>query len=241
MKIGRRRLLSWHLWLGWLIGIPLVIWTVSGLVMVARPIEEVRGTDLRIERPSEVLPRGLVPALPFLAPDGPAVREYRIAMRSGVPLAHVTYVDGSQAVFNPSSGRKVTPINEAEARMIVREEIISATDPDTIPPRDKIVGATLFGATEVPLDFRQPKPVWQVRLEDGTNVYVGRDSAQIEAVRTPFWRFFDFMWGLHILDPQTREDTHHPILIAFSLLASIGAVLGCVLMGVRYWPRRRPG
>ncbi len=37
----------WHIWLGWLIGVPLVMWTLTGLVMVARPIEEVRGDHLR--------------------------------------------------------------------------------------------------------------------------------------------------------------------------------------------------
>ena len=39
----RSRLRRWHVWLGWLVGLPMLIWTVSGLVMVARPIEEVRG------------------------------------------------------------------------------------------------------------------------------------------------------------------------------------------------------
>jgi ABC-type Mn2+/Zn2+ transport system permease subunit len=49
-------------------------------------------------------------------------------------------------------------------------------------------------------------------------------------VRTRWWRTFDFVWGLHIMDLQTREDTHHPILIFFALLAVIGALFGCILM-----------
>ncbi len=42
----RATLRRWHMWLGWLVGVPMLFWTVSGLVMVARPIEEVRGTAL---------------------------------------------------------------------------------------------------------------------------------------------------------------------------------------------------
>ncbi len=38
-----RRLAKWHIWLGWLVGVPLVMWTLTGLVMVSRPIETVRG------------------------------------------------------------------------------------------------------------------------------------------------------------------------------------------------------
>ena len=45
----RSRLRRWHVWLGWLVGLPFLFWTVSGLVMVARPIEEVRGEHLIAE------------------------------------------------------------------------------------------------------------------------------------------------------------------------------------------------
>jgi hypothetical protein len=41
---------------------------------------------------------------------------------------------------------------------------------------------------------------------------------------------FDFMWGLHIMDLQTREKTSHPILILFATLGLIGALIGCILM-----------
>ena len=50
------------------------------------------------------------------------------------------------------------------------------------------------------------------------------------ALRTGQWRLYDAMWGLHIMDLQTRDNTHHPILILFATLATIGALLGCVLL-----------
>ena len=55
----RQRLRRWHIWLGWIVGLPFLAWTVSGLVMVARPIETVRGEGLIAEAPP--LPSGLVP------------------------------------------------------------------------------------------------------------------------------------------------------------------------------------
>ena len=57
-----RWLWRWHRWLGWVIALPLLGWTVSGLFMVSFPIEQVRGTDLRAEKPA--LPADLVPAPP---------------------------------------------------------------------------------------------------------------------------------------------------------------------------------
>ena len=40
---ARQQLRRWHVWLGWLVGLPLLVWTVSGLFMTAFPIERVRG------------------------------------------------------------------------------------------------------------------------------------------------------------------------------------------------------
>jgi hypothetical protein len=113
------------------------------------------------------------------------------------------------------------PLTDVEARLIVSDSIVGG---------DKVAEVTRFAADAVPSDFRREMPVWQVILADGTNVYVGIDSGQIEAVRTRWWRFYDFMWGIHIMDLQTREDTHHPILITFAALSTIGAILGCILM-----------
>jgi uncharacterized iron-regulated membrane protein len=46
-----RTLAQWHVWLGWLVGVPIVMWLATGLLMVSRPIEEVRGEHLRREVP----------------------------------------------------------------------------------------------------------------------------------------------------------------------------------------------
>ena len=47
-----QRFARWHVWLGWLVGFPILMWTVTGLFMVARPIEEVRGDHLRAPPPA---------------------------------------------------------------------------------------------------------------------------------------------------------------------------------------------
>ncbi|WP_326525017.1 hypothetical protein [Sphingomonas sp.] len=64
---ARRSLRRLHVWLGFLVGLPMVFWTVSGLWMVARPIEEVRGTALRTAPAELVLPTAIVPP-PAAAP-----------------------------------------------------------------------------------------------------------------------------------------------------------------------------
>ena len=81
--------------------------------------------------------------------------------------------------------------------------------------------------------------MWRAEYADGTRVYIGRASGEVLAVRTRFWRIFDFMWGLHIMDLQTREDTSHPILILFAALGTVGSLLGILLLFRRRKARRK--
>lgn len=214
-----QRLAKWHIWLGWLVGIPILMWTVTGLVMVIKPIEEVRGTTLLREVSEAALPSDIRIAV-ALSQSGKPVRSVTTQIERGETVTRITYMDGGSDRFR-ADGSAMAPLGEIEARLIAEERVEGG---------DEAVSATHYGADQVPFDFRQPMPVWQIALEDGTHVYVGSDSGEIEAVRTRWWRVFDFMWGLHIMDLQEREDTSHPILIFFTALSVIGALLGCVLM-----------
>ena len=215
-----RRFAKWHIWLGWLVGFPILMWTVTGLVMVAKPIEEVRGNHLRKEVAPAALPADTRIAVELPSGSTKPVRSVTTQVERGETVTRIAYMDGTSDRFT-AAGRRMSPLSDVEARLIVAEAIKGG---------DKVAGTSRFDAENVPFDFRRPMPVWQVRLEDGTNVYVGTETGSIEAVRTRWWRVFDFMWGLHIMDLETREDTHHPILILFAVLSVIGALLGCVLM-----------
>lgn len=207
----------WHIWLGWVVGIPILMWMVTGLFMVARPIEEVRGTHLRKELAEEPL---VLPGSQLASTDM-ELKEMRAVMQDGRPVAILTAMDGAVMRVDMESGVPLPAIDAATARRITEQRIEGG---------EKVKSVRLFAADAVPFDFRREMPVWQVTLDGGVNVYVGRDTGEIEAVRTRWWRAFDFMWGLHILDPQTREDTSHPLLIVLAALGTIGAFLGCVLI-----------
>lgn len=212
-----RTLAKWHIWLGWLVGVPIVMWLATGLFMVSKPIEEVRGNHLRLD--SEEAP--LVIPGSELATQDAALREMRVIMQDGRATALLTRLDGTVTRVDMESGDSLPALDAAAARSLVEKQIEGG---------DKVASVTLFEADEVPFDFRRPMAAWQVALEDGTNVYVGRDTGQIEAVRTRWWRWFDFMWGLHIMDLSEREDTSHPFLILFAALGLIGALIGSILM-----------
>ncbi len=223
-----QRIARWHVWLGWLVGLPILMWTLTGLFMVARPIEEVRGTHLREERPAAPLSLAGLTAPSLTPQNAPPIKDIRTAMQRGIAVTTVTFIDDTTARFDALTGMPMGLVTANEARRIALYEMRAASP---------IASVRLFAADEAPADLGKPIPAWRVALAEGTYVYVGQQSAEIEAVRTRWWRAFDLMWGLHIMDLKTREDTSHPVLILFAALSSIGALLGCIAMFRRRKPR----
>lgn len=218
----------WHIWLGWLVGVPLLIWTCTGLWMVSRPIDEVRGVHLKAE------PLGLridgpitVPAFP---PDHGAPLSVRLEQQDIGAVWIATFAHGHEMRALASSGAWLPTVSEAEARSIAER---------WYRPNVAIVAARHTPADAPPLDLRRERPAWGIRFADGANVYVDADTGSLLAIRSEQWRWFDFMWGLHIMDLQTREDTSHPLLIGFAALAAVASLLGTILLFARR-RRRQP-
>lgn len=213
-----RKLAKWHIWLGWLAAIPLLIWTISGLVMVAKPIEEVRGEDLRAERATTLF------TITLGAKQQPiTLSEGRIITQNGRPILLATSGDGAitRYALDAQGPTALPPITEAQARAIAAK---------ALKPGSAITGAVLYPAGKAPFEFRKDMPVWQLTLTSGAHIYIGRDTGELEAVRTPYWRFYDFMWGLHIMDPVAREDTHHPLIIISVIIGLASCVIGAILL-----------
>lgn len=213
------RLAKWHIWLGWLVGVPLLMWTLTGLVMVSRPIEDVRGEHLRAEVEQAALPAQL--ALPAIPGGDPRPVEVKFVSGIDGPVALARYGDGSLRRFSGQTGEPLPDLSATDAREVLERRIATESP---------LAEIRAFAAEDPPFDFRRPVDVWRAEYEDGTRVYIGRQSGEVEAVRTRFWRVFDVMWGLHIMDLQSREDTSHPILILFAALGALGSLMGIVLL-----------
>ena len=213
-----RQMARWHIWFGWLVGVPLLLWTASGLFMAARPLAEVRGEALR-NAPAALTTAGLV------VPRTAALHKLTLTDQAGRAMWIAQGADGTMARYDAHSGAAMGRLREAEARAIAIAARVK-------PPA--VAALKAFPANAPPLDLRVARPSWQARFADGVHVYVDAETGDVLALRTNQWRIYDFMWGLHIMDLQGRENSHHPLLIGFASLA-----LGTVLIGVVLMFRRR--
>ena len=214
---GRARNRRWHIWLGWVVGVPILLWTISGLVMVARPIEEVRGEGL-LSDPAPI--RMIGPPIPPLIAGVP-LQSLSLEQRAAGPRWVVKLPDGKTRLADPATGLLLPPLRRTTPAR-GRRRAMPATRTSS-RSRGPI-------ADNPPLELRRPIAAWQVTMDDGAHFYVDAASGQIVATRTGWWRFYDFMWGLHIMDPLTREDTHNPFVILFGIVALAMSVLGTILL-----------
>ncbi len=213
----------WHIWLGWLVGVPLILWTLSGLFMVLIPIEDIRGEHLRAEMPP--IEAGFEPALPAM--EVRAVKTLTLEQQPSGPAWIIAYHDGGKRRADARTGALLPPVTAIEARSLA-----AGYYNGNMP----ITSVWHFPADQSPFDLRRDRPSWQVSLKDNTRFYIDADSGQLMAVRTPRWRIFDFMWGLHIMDLQTREDTSHPILIGFAAISLLALLLA---FAMQIWRQKR--
>jgi hypothetical protein len=206
-----RSLHKWHIWLGWLVGVPLILWTASGLFMVARPIEEVRGEHLRS---APLMLTATAPVAPALGPR--PVEKLTLEQRVSGPVWIIQYQGGDLRRADPATGALLSSVSAPEAAAFAAS-YYTGNSKQTLVHQ--------FTVDKAPLDLRRQRPSWQVNYADGTRLYIDADGGGLLALRTDQWRLYDVMWGLHIMDLQTREDSHNPILVLFAALAFLALLL----------------
>jgi uncharacterized iron-regulated membrane protein len=216
----RRTTYRWHVWLGWVAAIPLLIWTFTGLWMAFRPIDEVRGEHLRT-RLVPVAAGGVV-AWPDVR--GKTMKTLAVESRPGGPVWVATFTTGEARRYDLHTGWALPNVTRGEAALLARAIYAGSR---------RIEQVSFSAADRPPLDLRRPRPAWRVAFADGARVYVDAENGAILALRTTQWRLFDIMWGLHILDPMGREDTSHPLLIGTALVSLIGVATGALLLFLR--------
>ena len=222
----RRTLRRWHVWLGWLVGVPMIFWTVSGLVMVARPIEDVRGSALIRDAAPIASTRGVV--APVI--EGRAVSAMKLESRAPGPRWVIAFADGGSRLADPATGALLPALGAADAAREVTSRYTGTA---------RVVETRRVAADSPPLELRRALDGWRVKMDDDTHFYVDAGSGEIVARRTSWWRIYDFMWGLHIMDLQGREETNNPWVVTFAALSVLMALLAIVLLPLTVKRRNR--
>lgn len=209
-----------HKWIALVVGMQLLVWTVSGLFMTLFPIEAVRGEHLVHEEPPLRAER------PFVMPDfgGAPVTGLELRSVGGEPVL---------VIMHPARTMMHDPWTGAHIASPDRDAIIAGAEA-AYRGSGAVEDARLI-ESDPPGEYRGPLPVWQVAFDDPARLRLYLDPVTGEVItrRTRLWRVYDFMWMLHIMDYDEREDFNNWLLRIAASLGVAVALSGAVLLGYR--------
>lgn len=229
----RRGLRQLHRWLGLLIAAQVFCWIAGGLVMSVLELDAVRGEHVRAAAPAAPLdPQA--PHVPLADVLGnPAFAGATTATLSswqGRLVYRLERAQGGPVLVDAANGRQLSPIDEGTARAVALADYAG----------DGTIAGVDWVETEAPEYRGRELPLWRVRFDDArdTTLYIAPQTGTVVARRNDLWRTFDFVWMLHIMDYEEREDFNHPLLVATAATALLFVLTG---LGMLVWSfRRRP-
>lgn len=213
-----------HRWIGLILGVQLLLWMLSGLVMGLLPHDRVQGHHYRSQ---EIAPLPLPPAADWSDPDpsvlvppgGEEVRSVSLRMFDQIPVYRV--VRDSGVVLIDARSAQVLPITMEVARRIAARDY---SGPGKIKSISRLEQSSLAMRAH-------RAPAWKVDFDDpeSTSLYISAGDGEILERRNSYWRIFDVFWMLHIMDYKERVNFNNGLIIVVALILLWMGVTGVML------------
>lgn len=234
MKVHTHVLRVLHKWIGLIIGIQLLLWTLSGAMMALLSMDEVAGGSARTPPKIQLAP----------ASDPWPIIHQQLQNEPVTSVSIRPLVD--RPIFEIATANRVRLFDAATGKLVpadaqLARQVALAAYPGT--PRVRSVEAL----RELPLAVRAHElPIWRVDFADDKNssFYVSGSTGALLERRNDTWRVWDFFWMLHIMDYTERTSFNHPVIWLFGFAAVWLAITGVWLLFRTGWKndfkRRRP-
>lgn len=200
--------------------------------MVSVHIDTIHG-DMLIANMQQDLGEGVNAALPVaeLIARYPDTQKLTLKRRAS-QLVYVIENKRGMRIVDASTGTALPAVSESEAASIAafhyagEASIKAVTRIESNPPTE-IQFASL--------------PLWRIDFDDawGSSFYIDPATGRFVTRRHTLWRVFDFLWMLHIMDYDERDNVNNNLLRGATIAALMFALSGLWLLYFRFRPRRR--
>lgn len=218
-----------HKWIGLLIGIQALLWMASGLYMTSISIDVIHGDHLAHVEHAPLDRSKLAVTPEALALRFPAMQGFKLKWFLGRQVYEVRH-PGGIALVDAADARVISPLPEAT----IRKAAVGLYQ-----GKAPIESVSLL--REAPQEVGgRPVPMWQVHFADrgGTSLYLSPQSGELLAKRHSLWRWFDFLWMLHIMDYEARENVNNTLLRVATIVCLGFALSGAWLLFYSFNRRR---
>ncbi|MBU1823094.1 MAG: hypothetical protein KKG00_16540 [Bacteroidetes bacterium] len=228
-----RKIRKSHRYLGVALGVQFLFWTLGGLYFSWSNMDEIHGDPQK--RPAPLFDAGQAWVSPTMAIDA-LRKQMRVDSIVGIQMAevlgdpvyqiHFTSREGNSESFkrvqlaDARTGTLRPPLTQAEA---VRVASLRFNGEPTVTEVE------LLTETNGHHEYReQPLPAYAVTFASpgNTTVYVSAQLGTVQKYRNNKWRVFDFLWMLHTMDYQSRDNLGNWLLRAFSIFGLLTVASG---------------
>lgn len=228
-----------HRYLGVILGIQFLFWTIGGLYFSWSNIDEIHGDFQHKHVPklsgniTMVSPDSILRRLPQKVDS---INTLQLINILGKPYYNITYF---------SEGKLTKVLGDAETAAI-RQPVskdeavqIAAANFNGEPTLKSVEYITTTNGHH---EYREkPLPAWAVTFDHPTNttIYVSSESGRVESFRNNKWRLFDFLWMMHTMDYKERDNFNNWLLRGFAVFGLFTILSGFLLFWVSRKKKRK--
>ena len=220
-----------HRYLGIFIGIQFIFWTVGGLYFSWSNIDKIHGDHLVHRKPGIPIHGELISPSNIMASlqdEYGKVLKMELVEVLGESFYQFHLPHGEIQLYSATNGEQRSQLTESEALSIAKAHISFEAGVKDI---------RLLSSVGKHHEYRERHlPVWAVTFDYDSNptVYIDAVNGQFERVRHSSWRVFDWLWMMHTMDYESRDDFGNWLLKGFSILGLVTVSSGFLLFGVSY-------
>lgn len=223
-----------HRWLGVLIGIQFLFWTVSGIYFSWTNIDEIHG-DFEKQSPSLLSADTTFVSPSFIITQ--LQKQKPVEKIISFKLINILNAPVYQLVYEDHHSSKHQSIQLADAKTGKFREALTEEEAIHLAAAHFNGAATLKSVNYITKvdehhEYRENAlPAYAVSFsnENKTTVYVASELGTVEKFRNHPWRWFDWLWMTHTMDYAGRDNFNNILLRIFSIMGLLTVLSGFTL------------
>lgn len=230
-----------HRWMGVLLGIQFLLWTIGGLYFSWSNMDEVHGdfqkknapllsSDISMVSPTVVLETikkvhriDSVVSIQLIEVLGKPFYQIRCISAIHNQTNHEHAIQSMNHLANAETGKLRGPLTKEEAIAVAKMRFKG---------EPKLQSVEYLTRANGHHEYREnPLPAYAVTFEhpSKTTVYIASELGTVQKFRNNKWRVFDFLWMLHTMDYNSRDHIGNWLLRIFSIFGLLTVFSGFVL------------
>ncbi|MDW3212148.1 MAG: hypothetical protein R8N23_19925 [Reichenbachiella sp.] len=207
-----------------------MFWTIGGLNFSWSNLDKIHGDHLVTKKGGLSISKDINPPASILSAikndENAQISRVEVVDLLGEPYYLFHLPNGKLKLFSAAKGQLRKQLAESEAIAIAKEYITFEAE---------IKDVQLLTSVGKNHEYRERHlPAWAITFdyESQPVIYVDAVTGQFERVRHNNWRVFDWLWMLHTMDYEARDDFGNRLLKGFSILGLITVLSGFLLFTV---------